>query len=138
MAPRRNRAKRCLAAAVRVAPLVIVAGALWLPSSAFAATACAHAVVQDWSDGRIDNQYPIACYRAALKDLPEDLRVYGSAESDIRRALASATNKKVASAPVHAASAPAHTASTPWLWWLAIGATVFGIAMPAAGALLRR
>jgi hypothetical protein len=118
--------------------LVIVAVALWLPSSAAAAAGCAHAVVQDWSDGRIDNQYPIACYRAALKDLPEDLRVYGSAESDIRRALASATTKKAAATPVRTASARANTASTPWLWWLAIGATVFGIAMPAAGALLRR
>ncbi len=138
MAPRRNPAKRCLAAVVRIAPLVIVAGALWLPSSAAAAANCAHAVVQDWSDGRIDNQYPIACYRTALKDLPEDLRVYGSADSDIRRALAGATNKKAAASPIHAASAPAHTASTPWLWWVAIAATVFGIAMPAAGALLRR
>jgi len=137
MAPRRTPAKHCLAAVVRLAPLVIVAGALWLPSSASAAVDCAHSVVQDWSDGRIDNQYPIACYRRALKDLPEDLRVYGSAESDIRRALASATNRKAAAA-APAASESVHTASTPWLWWLAIGATVFGIAMPAAGALLRR
>ncbi len=48
---------------------------------------CARAVVRDWSDGRIDRTYPIACYRAALRSLPADLRVYSSAPEDIRQAL---------------------------------------------------
>ncbi len=40
-----------------------------------------------WRDGRIDHVYTPACYRQALAYLPEDLRVYSSAEADISRAL---------------------------------------------------
>jgi uncharacterized protein (DUF3084 family) len=43
--------------------------------------------LNDWKDGRIDQTYPVACYRAALADLPEDVRVYSTAQSDITRAL---------------------------------------------------
>ena len=42
---------------------------------------------QDWRDGRIDGTYSVSCYQAALAQLPEDLRIYSSAESDIKRAL---------------------------------------------------
>lgn len=52
-----------------------------------AATACAQTLLTDWSDGRIDRTYPIACYRAALNSLPTDLRVYSSAPDDIGQAL---------------------------------------------------
>ena len=31
--------------------------------------------------------YPVSCYRAALDQMPEDVRIYSSAESDIKRAL---------------------------------------------------
>jgi hypothetical protein len=48
---------------------------------------CEKALLADWSDGRIDRQYPIACYRAALRSLPTDLKVYSSAPDDIARAL---------------------------------------------------
>jgi hypothetical protein len=48
---------------------------------------CQKTLVADWSDGRIDRDYPLACYRAALKSLPADLRVYSSAPDDIARAL---------------------------------------------------
>ena len=54
---------------------------------ASAAKGCAQAILQDWRDGRIDHVYPPACYRQALAYLPEDLRAYSSAESDISRAL---------------------------------------------------
>src|SRR2546426_8888656 len=54
---------------------------------ASAATGCAQAILQDWRDGRIDHVYTPACYRQALAYLPEDLRVYSSAEADISRAL---------------------------------------------------
>ena len=47
----------------------------------------AKAVVRDWSDGRIDGDYSVGCYRAALKSLPADLQVYSSAPDDIRQAL---------------------------------------------------
>jgi hypothetical protein len=52
-----------------------------------AKASCASVLLQDWSDGRIDGTYSVGCYRAALAHLPEDLRIYSSAESDIKRAL---------------------------------------------------
>ena len=52
-----------------------------------AAPACASRLLSDWRDGRIDRIYPVECYREALANLPEDLRIYSSAESDIARAL---------------------------------------------------
>jgi hypothetical protein len=48
---------------------------------------CVSAVLNDWRDGRIDGTYSVSCYQAALAQLPEDLRIYSSAESDIKRAL---------------------------------------------------
>jgi hypothetical protein len=56
-------------------------------ASAAARLACQDAVLRDWSDGRVDGVYAVDCYRAALRDLPEDLRVYSSAADDINRAL---------------------------------------------------
>jgi hypothetical protein len=47
---------------------------------------CAKALLEDWTDGRIDGTYPIACYRDTLRTLPTDLRVYSSAADDIRAA----------------------------------------------------
>jgi hypothetical protein len=48
---------------------------------------CAAGLLKDWSDGRIDGIYPIACYRSALKSLPTDLEVYSTAPDDIAQAL---------------------------------------------------
>ena len=48
---------------------------------------CAHRLLKDWSDGRIDGSYPIVCYRQAIEKLPADLLVYSSAEEDIKQAL---------------------------------------------------
>ena len=61
--------------------------ALVLTGTAGAAQACGARVVADWRDGRIDATYPVACYREALAELPEDVRVYSSAQADITRAL---------------------------------------------------
>jgi hypothetical protein len=52
-----------------------------------AETSCASAVLNDWRDGRISGTHSVACYQTALAQLPEDLRIYSSAESDIQRAL---------------------------------------------------
>jgi hypothetical protein len=75
----------------RILPLVIVlaafVSALVLSSPSSAATSCAARLLADWQDGRIDGVYPVACYRQALARLPEDVRVYSSAPSDITRAL---------------------------------------------------
>ena len=48
---------------------------------------CQDRLLKDWRDGRINNIYPIDCYRKAIKDLPTDLLVYSSAAEDIRQAL---------------------------------------------------
>jgi hypothetical protein len=48
---------------------------------------CTHRLLRDWRDGRIDGTYPVACYRQAIESLPLDVRVYSSAEEDIRQAL---------------------------------------------------
>jgi hypothetical protein len=56
-----------------------------------AETGCVSAVLNDWRDGRIDEAHSVACYQTALAQLPEDLRIYSSAESDIKRALLSRT-----------------------------------------------
>ena len=61
--------------------------ALVVAAPAGAAPSCATRLLDDWRDGRIDSTYPVACYRQALADLPEDIRVYSSAQSDITRAL---------------------------------------------------
>jgi hypothetical protein len=50
---------------------------------------CAQRVIRDWySGGRVDDVYPLACYRAALRALPADVLQYSNADQDIRRALA--------------------------------------------------
>ena len=55
--------------------------------TAVAASGCAATVINDWRDGRLDGVYAARCYRQALRELPEDIRIYSSAESDITRAL---------------------------------------------------
>jgi hypothetical protein len=69
-----------------VAALIGLATALTAPAGANAAS-CWQRVLEDWRDGHLDRVYPVHCYRDALKNLPEDLRVYGTAESDIQTAL---------------------------------------------------
>jgi len=61
--------------------------ALAFTGTAGAATTCASRLLDDWKDGRIDQTYPVSCYRDALADLPEDVRVYSTAQNDITRAL---------------------------------------------------
>ena len=61
--------------------------ALAYTGTAGATPSCGSRVLSDWSDGRIDNTYPVSCYRQALAKLPEDVRVYSSAQTDITRAL---------------------------------------------------
>jgi hypothetical protein len=64
-----------------------IGAALIFAGSAQAAPSCGDRVIADWRAGRIDYNYPVACYRQALADLPEDVRVYSSAQSDLTRAL---------------------------------------------------
>jgi hypothetical protein len=60
-------------------------------ASATAATPCWKAVLSDWfADGRIDQTYPLSCYREAQRHLPPDAKAYSGAEDDIQRALLAA------------------------------------------------
>ena len=61
--------------------------ALAATGTAGAAQSCGSRLLDDWRDGRIDGTYPVACYRQALAHMPEDVRVYSTAQADITRAL---------------------------------------------------
>jgi hypothetical protein len=75
----------------RILLLVAVAAALLAlavsGTAGAASQSCGTRLIEDWRDGRIDNTYAVACYRQALAHLPEDVRVYSSAQADITRAL---------------------------------------------------
>jgi hypothetical protein len=80
---------------IRLAALFVAlaasAGAmLAAPAMASAATPCWKRLINDWYDGRIDQAYPVRCYRQAIKNLPEDVKAYSSAREDIQRALLAA------------------------------------------------
>jgi hypothetical protein len=88
----RRRGGRLLAAAAAVALVAAIGSAVVLATGGSRAatavrTTCATRLLRDWADGRIDGTYPVSCYRAALKSLPTDLRVYSSAPDDLRQAL---------------------------------------------------
>jgi hypothetical protein len=70
-----------------VVTLAALLAALVFAGAGQAKPGCVSTVLQDWRDGRIDGTYSVGCYRTALAQLPEDLRIYSSAESDIKRAL---------------------------------------------------
>ena len=103
--------------AIVVAALVMIAATLLAPAASHATTApCWQRVLDDWRDGRIDGEYPVHCYRDALSHLPEDLRIYGTAEADIQRALTRELAERSAAAhphtrPVAATRRPAATSS---------------------------
>ena len=70
-----------------IALLGTVAALSVLTAPAAAAAPCWKRLVNDWYDGRIDKAYNVACYRAAIKNLPDDVRAYSDARDDIERAL---------------------------------------------------
>jgi hypothetical protein len=72
---------------------LVLAGAAVRPAPAKAASPCWKQLLNDWYDGRIDQTYPVHCYRDALKHLPADVQTYSSAHDDILRALQSAIAK---------------------------------------------
>ena len=62
--------------------MLVGLAALAFAGSAGAAPSCASRLLADWRDGRIDGTYPVSCYRQALAHLPEDVRVYSTAQQD--------------------------------------------------------
>jgi hypothetical protein len=98
-------------ALARAAALVVVVAtsAAVLPAQAsaeaVATVVCWKRLINDWYDGRIDQAYPVRCYREAIKNLPEDVDVYSSAREDIQRALLVAirdSKKKTGTEPTEA------------------------------------
>jgi hypothetical protein len=75
----------------RLSVLVAAAFVVTLAFGAGSALAkpCWKKLIDDWYDGRIDNTYSASCYRAALKNAPEDIRRYSDLQVEITRALAS-------------------------------------------------
>jgi hypothetical protein len=69
---------------------VLVGVVTFVPSApAESLEACAQRVIRDWySGGRVDRIYPLRCYRAAIRALPNDVLQYSDADRDIARALA--------------------------------------------------
>ena len=65
-------------------------------SAGTAAVPCWKLLLNDWYDGTINKIYAIPCYSAAIKHLPPDLRIYGSAKDDILAARAAAVQKQAA------------------------------------------
>jgi uncharacterized protein (DUF3084 family) len=77
-----------VAALRRLAALGAITAAVAAAPATAAETSCGDAVLEDWHEnGRIDGLYAPRCYRAAVAGLPEDVRVYSSAQDDIGRAI---------------------------------------------------
>ena len=88
--PTRARAIAPPALPVRIFGLaLLLALALLIGAKPVAAKPpCWETVVQDWyEDSTIDGTYARHCYTDALKNIGEDVRVYGSFEEDIKAAL---------------------------------------------------
>jgi hypothetical protein len=94
--PRRSVLSTSLVKAALLAALVSAAfaGSAVHAAPAQAATPCWKLLLNDWYDGRIDQTYPVHCYKDALKHLPSDVQTYSSAHDDILRALQSAITKQ--------------------------------------------
>jgi hypothetical protein len=85
--------------------LVALLAALVFGGAAQAKPDCVSTLLNDWRDGRIDGTYSVDCYQTALAQLPEDLRIYSSAETDIKRALLARSQATLA-APAKEAQKP--------------------------------
>ena len=113
-----RKASAYLRAAVGFSALLAVVAVA--PATASAKDECWQTLVEDWSDGAISNLYPISCYRQALANMPEDVRLYSSASDDINRAMTgpvvsrglSSSNAK-GSSPAAAVTVDGNSGTTP-------------------------
>jgi len=108
--------------------------ALAFTSSAAASPGCGQRLLADWRDGRIDATYPVACYRQALANLPEDVRVYSTAQTDITRALQARLGTQATHAEAGATGGGGGGAVSPLLV-VAITAAILVAAGSVAAAL---
>src|SRR5262245_26925971 len=88
MTPRRMLGLDRRASAVAgVTALVVALLTLPAPASASSAKSCPQQVLREWRAGHVGKNHSVACYRAALAGLQEDLRAYSDAPEQIGRAL---------------------------------------------------
>ena len=126
------RVWHCVGRVAILAALLATGSSLVLPAAGAAATSCWQRVIADWSaDGRVDRVYPLACYRNAVKHMPEDLRAYSSAPDDIRHAL---TTRR--SLERHMQRAPAPRTSSLAALPAATDGTPVAVIVPAAAGFL--
>lgn len=79
---------------------IALGAALLLWATPATAASCGERVIDDWyGNGRVDDVYPLHCYRDALKLLPEDAKNYSDAPDAIRRALQDAIRQQRATPP---------------------------------------
>ena len=118
--------------------LAALASILVVSEPASAQTSCGTRLLRDWSDGRIDRVYPVRCYRLALANMPEDVRIYSTAESDIKRALQARVRATHAKATVLKAAAPASAKQGNGVsLWLVVGISAAVLAAGSLFALVR-
>jgi hypothetical protein len=132
----------------RTAVLACVLTALLVaPGRAVSATPCWKQIVSDWSaDGVITNTYAVDCYRAALRNMPEDVRDYTSLGDDIQSALQAAISARAhvrhlsgRSLPGRVDSlGPSNADSIPLPLLILAGLATLVLAAGTAGALSRR
>ena len=96
-------------------PLVLAVVSVPALASAGPATAatCWQRVLSDWRDGHIDGTYSPSCLRAAIVNMPEDLKIYGNAEDDITRLLNRIQANRLAARQRAVSTRPATTTSSP-------------------------
>jgi hypothetical protein len=93
--------------------LATLVSVLAVAGPAAAAPSCGRQVIDDWyDDGRVDGTYSLHCYDDAIEILPRDVRVYSSAEQDIRRALQARLNNEE-SPPATTDPSPDEPGATP-------------------------
>jgi hypothetical protein len=70
-------------------------------------------VIADWSaDGVVDHTYSPGCYTKAVRELPEDARIYSTARSDILAALSRSVAHTVPSRRLQHAGPPVQTVTS--------------------------
>jgi cobalamin biosynthesis Mg chelatase CobN len=101
----------CLALLAFALALVVAVPATAARAAGSDSVPCWKRLLNDWYDGRIDKIYPVPCYSQAIKHLPPETEIYGSAKEDILAARQAALNKK--SAPPEHGSPTTATSQTP-------------------------
>jgi hypothetical protein len=75
----------------RILLLGLAFAAFAVPAGAHAAVPCRDKIYNEWySTGKIHTNYPVACYRDALKNIPPDAQVYSNLGGDIKAAMQAA------------------------------------------------